>query len=114
MSLTTDPATPCLREQCADGQQECYLVLSDEELAKGFVRPVRQVYRHVACRTDTTMGLKLSETYARDPHFYGGTFCVNCGTHFPLVSPEGVRQFVWIKNGQPDKDENGQTCFVGE
>lgn len=30
-----------------DGQQKTYLALSDEERAKGFVRPVRTTYRHV-------------------------------------------------------------------
>jgi hypothetical protein len=41
------------------------------------------------CGTTTTMGLALSETYARDPEFYGSTFCCNCGTHFP------VEEFKW-------------------
>jgi hypothetical protein len=53
------------------------------------VRPVRQTYTHLTCGTDTHMGLALAETYARDPGFYGGTFCVCCRTHFPLD------QFVW-------------------
>lgn len=34
----------------ADGQHEAYWVLSDEERAKGFVRPVRTSYRHVGIR----------------------------------------------------------------
>lgn len=124
MSLTTDPTTPCLREIRADGQQECYLVLSDEERTKGFVRPVRQVYRHVKCGCETRMGLAIAETYARNPSFYNGTFCVHCGTHFQLViaqemenpdHPDGlirwtqhVRQFEWIVNGRHDGS------FVGE
>jgi hypothetical protein len=107
VSLTTDPTTPCLHETRPDGQNKCYLVLSDQELAKGFVRPVRYAYRHIACGCTTTMGEKLSETYARDPKFYGATFCVMCGSHFPLVTPEG-RQFEWIVNGVPDGS------FVGE
>lgn len=41
------------------------------------------------CGTDTTMGRSIAETYARDPSFYGGTFCVKCRKHFPL------EQFVW-------------------
>ena len=32
------------------GQHEAYWVLSDEERAKGFVRPVRDTYRHVGRR----------------------------------------------------------------
>lgn len=134
MSLTTDPTTPCLHVIKEDGQQACYLVLSDEERAKGFVRPVRQVYRHVKCGTETRMGLAIAETYARQPDFYGGTMCVHCGTHFPLLASEDipnanhelhgvkmptyeqlhgkmqrlVRQFEWIVNGKHDGS------FVGE
>lgn len=73
----------------ADGQQRGYVVLSAEERAKGFVRPVRRSYVHNTCGTLTTMGQSLAETYARDPSFYSGTFCVHCGAHFPLD------QFVW-------------------
>lgn len=50
MSLTTDPHDPKLRETRSDGQQEAYLVLSEEERAKGFVRPVRYSYKHIGCR----------------------------------------------------------------
>jgi hypothetical protein len=139
MSLTTDPNSPCLRNIEPSGQQTCYLVLSEEERAKGFVRPVRKTYVHTGrkvcgkiqppdggrlggelrvcclepghtgecwevsqklpqpqaaraehehliggCGTTTTMGRALAETYARDPKFYGGTFCCNCGSHFPV------------------------------
>jgi hypothetical protein len=38
------------------------------------------------------MGLAIAETYARDPHFYGGTFCASCGDHFK-VGPFG--EFRW-------------------
>lgn len=78
-----------------DGQQKDYLVLSDEELAKGFVRPVRRTYIHQRCGSVTTMGTRLAETYARDPAFYGSTFCVHCGDHY-LVGMNG--EFVW-ENG---------------
>lgn len=125
----------------ANGQQKDYVVLTPEERAKGFVRPVRRSYRHVGpsgpknplrdltpeeqnrwghagfvkfetypegsraagrfwtqaeldaagkgCGTITTMGTALAETYARDPKFYGGTFCCGCGKHLP------VDEFVW-------------------
>lgn len=95
MGLTTDPNDPALREHDPSGQQKKYLVLSEEERRKGFIRPVRQKYIHKACGAVTTMGLALSETYARDPSFYGGTFCCNCGKHFPLVNPDGSRAFIW-------------------
>lgn len=100
MSLTTDPNDPGLRKIRSDGMQETYLVLSDEERAKGFVRPVRYKYRHLACGSTTTMGLALCETYARDPKFYGGTFCCGCGKHFSLQTGEGW-QFEWEPDGDP-------------
>jgi len=46
------------------------------------------------CGTQTVMGHALSETYARDPKFYGGTFCVRCKQHFPLD------EFVWLDGTQ--------------
>jgi hypothetical protein len=49
------------------GMQKDYVVLCPNERAKGFVRPVRQTYRHLPCNTTTHMGLALAETYARDP-----------------------------------------------
>ena len=141
MALTTDPNDPDLKKPGADGQDKVYLVLSEEERAKGFVRPIRQHYQHVGlappsnlrdltseeherydkfgyvkyeeypsdhsgssigrywkqaelnaigrCGTVTRMGLALAETYARDPKFYGVTFCSGCGRHYP------VAEFVW-------------------
>jgi hypothetical protein len=74
------------------GQQEGYVVLAEEELDKGYVRPFRKSYVHLKCGTVTTMGDTLSATYARDPYFYGATFCCGCGTHFP-VGMNG--EFVW-------------------
>jgi hypothetical protein len=76
-----------------DGMQTNYLVLSEEERAKGFVRPYRDTYRHLKCGTTTTMGHSIAETYAREPTFYGGTFCVTCKGHFP-VGAEG--EFEWL------------------
>ena len=136
------PVTDDHRELKDNGQQKGYVVLSAEERAKGFVRPVRRSYVHVGgggpkhplrdmtgeekqryaacdyvkfetypdsesplagkfwtqaqldaigqgCGTVTTMALSLAETYARDPKFYGGTFCCGCGKHLPLD------EFVW-------------------
>lgn len=45
------------------------------------------------CGTTTKMGRDLSETYARDPEFYGSTFCVRCNVHRP------VAEFVWTMDG---------------
>lgn len=73
------------------GQHKDYWVLSDQERSKGFVRPVRDTYVHDKCGVATTMSRKIAETYARDPKFYGSTFCVgsNCKEHFP------VGEFKW-------------------
>ena len=141
MGITTDRNDPGLNVPEAEGKQNIsYLVLSEEERAKGFVRPVRNSYIHVGkrpvyrlrdltdyekdtyasqnyvkyevypdggssigrfwteeglnsgCGTLTRMGEELSETYSRDPEFYGATFCCGCGKHFP-VGKDG--EFVW-------------------
>lgn len=98
------------------GQHGGYIVLCEEERKKGFVRPYRDSYKHVGrlerdnaasdagvhevqrrvggCGVVTTMGLALSETYARDPGFYGATFCVACNAHFP------VAEFTWTADGE--------------
>ena len=159
MSLTTDPNSQCLKDgQKESGQNNCYLVLSEEELAKGFVRPVRNKYVHVGrkvkplngiiqpleealenhsdwaknyytsengygaflkypesespvtgkflkqdelealnigkdyvggCGIETVMNMSISETYARDPKFYGATYCTGCNKHLP------VDEFQW-------------------
>lgn len=143
MSVTDDPTDPGLRIPGPDGMQLTYLVLSAEERAKGFVRPLRRAYRHLGpqhkyplrdltpeerarygkqgdvkfepygpeeapktgrfwtqamldrrnCGAVTRMGLALCETYARDPSFYGSTYCHACQEHFP------VAEFVWDEDG---------------
>ena len=74
------------------GQQNDYVVLAEEERAKGFVRPVRLSYIHTKCGGKTIMNRTIAETYARQPDFYSGTFCCYCGEHFP-VGENG--EFVW-------------------
>lgn len=108
------------REEGNTGQYSSYIVLCEEERQKGFVRPYRDAYKHIGrletiisdgrekpdqphehqhrvggCGTVTTMGRALSETYARDPLFYGSTFCVRCNAHFP------VAEFVWTADSLP-------------
>lgn len=145
MSLTTDRNDPRLGHGVDDKpipQHDTYLVLSDEERSKGFVRPVRYSYKHVGmakpkyplrdltvnelelygdygyskyetypeseaglgrfwtqaqldnkgCGAVTTMNQAIAETYARNPHFYGATYCVNCQRHLP-VGKNG--EFTW-------------------
>jgi hypothetical protein len=146
MSLTTDPKDPDLGHGHDIGpvpQNKKYLVLSEEERKKGFIRPVRRSYIHVGnkargeiklltpeerrkhpgyyaidwfdinetrsgsyitekeylsikntgyyggCNTLTTMAQAIAETYARNPNFYGATYCCGCGRHI------SVHEFVW-------------------
>jgi len=86
------PVTSDHKDRLPNGQQKGYVVLSEDERKRGFVRPVRNSYVHKKCGAVTTMGNALAETYARDPYFYSGTFCVGCGAHFP-VGHDG--EFVW-------------------
>ena len=143
--LTDSPRGTPTDEQLPDGQFKDHWVLSEEERAKGFVRPVRNSYVHVGipgpthtlrdlteeqeelfgdsdyvkfeaypesehatgrfwtqaeidsisqgCGAETIMsGRGLSETYAREPQFYGSTFCTGCGDYLP-VGKQG--EFVW-------------------
>jgi hypothetical protein len=94
MSTTTDPTDPRLvhgNDSKPVAQAPVYLVLSEEERAKGFVRPYRDAYRHRICGSVTTMNRALSETYARNPKFYSGTYCVRCQMHRP------VEEFNWYE-----------------
>lgn len=142
-SLTTDPNDPRLTRGVDSEpvpQADAYLVLSEEERSKGFVRPLRRSYIHVGppgptypladltdeqkenysgegyvkyeayppsespkigrywtqaqldakgCGVLTTMGTAIAETYARDPKFYGATYCCGCNKHLP------VDEFCW-------------------
>ncbi len=95
--LTTDPKHPGLKHGSDDtpvAQQAVYLVLSDDEIAKGYVKPYRTGYTHKTCGGITTMGHRLSATYARNPWFYGSTYCVKCAMHRRLS------EFTW-EDGEP-------------
>lgn len=102
MGVTDDRNDPALTRGVDDEpvpMAEKYLVLSDAERAKGFVRPLRTAYVHAVelggCGAVTTMGLAIAETYARQPDFYGATFCVACSKHRP-VGEHG--EFLWDDN----------------
>lgn len=145
LHLTDDPSDPRLTrgiDETPKPMSEVYLVLSEDERTKGFVRPYRRSYVHVGalgpqfplldltpeqeeqqagsgyvkyepypesespkvgrywtqkaldeigkgCGEITTMGQALAETYARQPDFYGATYCATCQKHRP------VSEFVW-------------------
>lgn len=166
--LTTDRNDPRLTHGVDTErvpQAEAYLVLSEDERAKGFVRPYCDHYKHVGaagprfelrdltddeherydeygyvkyeeyppevrdqpgftavgkfwkqeqldnvgtgCRVVTRMGAALSETYARDPSFYGATYCVSCSKHLP------VGEFVWCDDDGMPLVRDGEPWKVG-
>ena len=93
MGITDDRNDPCIGEIDPEtNMQACYLVLSQDEIAKGYVRPLHVSYMHETCGGVTSMNLTIAETYARQPDFYGGTYCATCKDHFP-VGADG--EFVW-------------------
>lgn len=98
MPLTDDPNDPRLTHGADTSpvpQAQVYLVLSESARSKGFIRPLRRSYIHKGgCGALTTMGLALCETYARQPTFYGSTFCSGCSMHRP------VSEFVWTEDGE--------------
>ena len=107
MSFTTDPNDPNLgygSDTSPRPMNEKYLVLSEAEREKGFIRPVYRAYIHhdPECEVVTRMGLELCETYARDPHFYGSTYCVGCHMHRPVGK---YGEFTWL-------DENGMDTHI--
>jgi hypothetical protein len=109
--LTTDPDDPRLGHGSGPGpQNQAYLVMSQSEIDKGYVRPLRRTYIHTRgaiavpgpdgsgvvgqlCGGQTTMSFQIAATYAADPTFYGSTYCVKCRGHYP------VREFDWSEDG---------------
>jgi len=54
------------------------------------------------CGTVTTMGQAIAETYARQPGFYGATYCCGCRLHLP-VGERG--EFIWVDQRGWDTEE---------
>lgn len=98
MGITTDRNDPELHQHVLEGpgsgQQRTYLVLNEEERKNGWIRPLRTSYVHNACGRVTRMGMELCETYAREPKFYGKTFCVGCRAHLPVC------EFRWVEDNE--------------
>jgi|ERR1039458_7805382 hypothetical protein len=93
MSFTTDPKDPELGHGVDDKpipQHKKYLVLPD---GGEYIRPYRTTYVHGKCGVATTMNGTISATYAKNPKFYGSTYCVGCRKHLP------VSEFKW-KDGE--------------
>ena len=48
------------------------------------------------CGAVTTMARSIAETYARDPGYYGSTFCVGCGTYRPVAAARSRFRHKWM------------------
>jgi hypothetical protein len=97
MATTSDPNHPDLTRgpdpaNSTPGMAPVYLVLTDAERAAGFVAPVRRTYIHHTCGTTTTIAQTIAETYARNPTFYGSTYCATCYNHRPIGE---TGEFTW-------------------
>ena len=92
---TTDWNHPGINKRRLDGKNEAYIVLTPEERAKGFVRPLRFDYVHYLCMSTTHIGRAMAESFAAAPKFYSSAFCYRCGEHFH------VDEFFW--EGTEDK-----------
>jgi hypothetical protein len=110
--LVTDPNDPRLKrgsDAAPVAQNAAYLVLSEEDRKRGFLLPIRAQYKHLKCGTVTRMSAPIAETYARDPWFYGSTYCVGCQMHRPL------EEFTWEPDGTtmtPTKWDDATLQFV--
>lgn len=105
MPLTTDPNDPRLShggDTEPTGQSAAYLVLSEEERAKGFVRPVRVAYRHVG-----TQGPKypLRDLTDEEQQKFGRFLYVKFETYPESESPKTGR--FWT---QAELDAIGKGC----
>lgn len=114
--VTTDPSDPRLTHgaDAADGgpvdQAPVYLVLSPEQRAQGFVRPLRLSYWHTRCGAVTRMSPVIAETYARQPNFYVSTYCTTCRQHRP-VGADG--EFHWVDPDRPGQQSPTRDPKVG-
>lgn len=70
------------------GETKTYLI-PKREAALGFTRPERRSYIHTKCGTVTEINTAITETFARNPKFFGDTHCDICKERFP------VGDFIW-------------------
>lgn len=87
----------------ADGMQQNYLVLSDAERAKGFVRHVRTAYKHVG--RSVCGKPRIGDKLALDPGKVAWV-CTGAPGH------EGDC-FSWMQASEPELQRFDKTGFVG-
>lgn len=99
MSLTTDPKDPRLKRGIDDketGQHEAYLVLSPEELSKGFIRPVRKSYVHDGIQPK----FPLRDLTQQEIEQHGNNYIKY--EAYPADSPNAIGRF-WTKDQLDNK-----------
>lgn len=79
-------------EKQQDGQYENYPTVDEGE----FEQKPRKTYIHQDCGKATTMSAELAESVARDPTYYGKTFCAECGEHVPVDEVEWEDGSNWV------------------
>lgn len=75
MSYTTDKNDPRLNQVKDNGQNKAYLIMTDEELSKGYVRPFRDTYIHKGRKYENAPVL-LSENHTFQDRVYIATIPV--------------------------------------
>ena len=78
----------------------CFEEYPESEGPKGKYWTTKQLSS--GCGTVTTMGRAIAETYARDPKYYGSTFCCGCGVHLPVGE---AGEFVWMTEDGKETSE---------
>ena len=78
------PDDPAVFEIGPSGQYRDYLVLTEEERALEFLRPLRTSYTHTVCEALTQMVKEIAETFAREPGFYSTMYCRSCKAMVPV------------------------------
>ena len=103
MSTTDDPADPRLANIGPDGMQETYLVLSDEERAKGFARPLFTTYVHVG-PPGPIYPLRLLTAEESERHAGAGYVVfeeylrfVPAGAPYPAADPDDILGSFWTQ-----------------
>lgn len=113
---------PTHREITASGMQRGYVVLAEEERAKGFIRPFRDSYIHTKCGGLTTMARSIAETYARNPNSTAALFVLAVALIFPLGKAAnfyGTEQTKRLEhehslsNRSPRSPLSGIACSIG-
>lgn len=83
-------------ERLRDGQFENHPKIEEGE----FEQEPRDTYIHEECGGSTTMKGELPESVARDPSYYGKTFCKTCEEYVPVEEVHWEDGEDWVVNDE--------------